>query len=182
MWAAGSVVARRIRFPSRARRAASAHAATVFPTPPFPVRTTVLLPTMPVTIFLRAYGGENPVKGRVPVKPSWRESSFPSKAMAANRPRAERPFTSPPWRGTSMQGRSILPERRRTCSRWDEDWIANGPPAPTGITPFTTIRKFSIPSVRSSSRARSSSSTEVRSGRQTSVNSVFPGSRSAAMA
>ena len=44
MWAAGSVVARRIRFPSRARRAARAHAATVFPTPPLPVRTTVLLP------------------------------------------------------------------------------------------------------------------------------------------
>ena len=81
-----------------------------------------------------------------------------------------------------MQGRSILPERRRTCSRWEEDWFANGPPAPTGITPFTTIRKFPIPSVRSSSRARSSSSTEVRSGRQTSVNSVLPGSRSAAMA
>ena len=61
MWAAGSVVARRIRFPSRARRAARAHAATVFPTPPFPVRTTVLLPVPPVTIFLRTYGGENPV-------------------------------------------------------------------------------------------------------------------------
>ena len=61
MWAAGSVVARRIRFPSRARRAARAHAATVFPTPPLPVRTTVLLPATPVTIFLRAYGGENPL-------------------------------------------------------------------------------------------------------------------------
>src|SRR5660398_242857 len=60
--------------------------------------------------------------------------------------------------------------------------IRERPPAPTGITPFTTIRKFPIPSVRSSSRARSSSSTEVRSGRQTSVNSVLPGSRSAAMA
>ena len=29
-----------------------------------------------------------------------------------------------------MQGRSILPERRRTCSRWEEDWIRERPPRP----------------------------------------------------
>jgi len=178
--AAGSVVARRTRLPSRARRTARAHAATVFPTPPLPVRTTVLLPQ-------RGHHLPQNVRGREP-----REGTGPRESVVegiflavegdgGEPPQEERPFTSPAWSGTSMQGRPILPERRRTCSPWDDDRVANGPPAPAGITPFTTI---------GSCRSRASAALPrpeqlVHGGplrAQTSVNSVSSVFRSAAMA
>jgi len=52
-----------------------------------------------------------------------------------------------------MQGRSIPPGKAATCSAGKKSGSRTAPPPPTGIHPFATNRKFSIPSVRSSSRA-----------------------------
>ena len=148
MWAAGSVVAEKDPFPlpGQARRQGARRDG--FPDPSLAGQDDRPASDRAGHHLPQDVRGENPAWAGS--RETVVEGIFLSvEGDGGEPPQGGKALHFPALEGHFDAGSSILPKRRRTCSRWEADWSANGPPAPTGITPFTTIRKFPIPSARS---------------------------------